>query len=109
MRVVLTLLLIGVCGCHKVFLQPDFIAETRVETKAFALRTDLSSDARNVLLAAAEEMRGELDTVYPSPEGEQADDGAPRREIVAFSDTGDFKKFLRAHLFSQERAIGFYC
>jgi hypothetical protein len=103
----LALALLGLLtGCHNLFLRPDFIAETRLETPKFALRTDLSSDARTLLLGAADEMCGELETVYPAAD---AAEPADRREIVAFADPADFKRFLRSHLFSQERAIGFYC
>ena len=101
----LSMLLAGT-GCHGLFIRPSLVGETRVETPTLSLRTDLSSEARKLLIAAAEQMRGELEAAFPAPRDAPPE---PPREIIAFSVPRDFRQFLHAHLFSQERAIGFFC
>ncbi len=94
-------------GCHGLFLRPSLGGETQLETPSYRVRTDLKAEARAVLGAVAEEMRAELEAAYPAPAGTPRPE--PRREIVAFAAADDFRKFLKGHLFAQERAIGFYC
>jgi hypothetical protein len=106
-RALLTLTaLLGSSGCHGLFIRPALVGETRVETASVSLRTDLSQEARGRLIAAAERMRRELDAAFAPPPGAPPE---PPRELVAFADPDDFRRFLHAHLFSQDRAIGFYC
>jgi len=92
-------------GCHGVFLRPGLVGETRVESARFVLRTDVTQVARAALLEAAEAMLTELEVLLPPEEGGEGE----RREIIAFARADDFHRYLRAHLFAQERAIGFYC
>lgn len=93
-------------GCHGLFVRPGLVGEACVESERFALRTDVAADARATLLAEADAMARELDVLFPAPRGGGAGE---RRRIIAFAREDDFRKFLRAHLFSQDRAIGFYC
>lgn len=93
-------------GCHALFIRPRLVGETRVESVAYTLRTDLASDARRALLRVADEMRDELEIAFPAAPGAPPED---RRQIVAFASADDFRRFLEAHLFGEDRAIGFYC
>jgi hypothetical protein len=105
-RLALALFAAAAAGCHALFIRPRLEGEARVESRDYALRTDLPRASRDRLLDAAQGMRAELDRAFPPPAGAPPE---PRREIVAFARGGEFQRFLDAHIFGEERAIGFYC
>ena len=103
-------------GCHALFIRPRLVGETRVESPSFVLRTDLGAESQRILIAAAEEMRGELEAAFPARPAAAGGAGSgaagvaePRREIVAFASSGGFRSYLGAHFFAKARAVGFYC
>jgi hypothetical protein len=96
-----------VSGCHGLFLRPQLGDGARVvETPRLSIRTDVSEESAALLAAAGEAMLAELEGVLATPDGTA--DG-PRREVVVFRQQDGFKRFLRSHLFANDRAIGFFC
>ncbi len=93
-------------GCHSLWIRPAFSgAERVVESEQFHVRSDLSEEALSQLIAVAEGMVAELNGLLPG----KVNETAPHRIVVAFSNPERFRKYLRAHLFAHDRAIGFYC
>ncbi|GIW73238.1 MAG: hypothetical protein KatS3mg102_2780 [Planctomycetota bacterium] len=110
-------------GCHGVFVRPRFSGPARtIEQAGLRIHTDVSQAAAAELVAAARAMLAELDATLAPAEAEgsagcaagpaalraPAPPEAPRLLIV-FRDRRDFKRYLGAHLFANEQAIGFYC
>lgn len=100
----------GSAGCHAVFIRPRLAVESRIESPSFLIRTDVTGDPLARLLVTAEAMRVELEAALPLSGGRAAEAAAAaRREIVAFASDASFRRYLAAHFFAAEKAIGFFC
>ncbi|MFC1706555.1 hypothetical protein ACFL59_06990 [Planctomycetota bacterium] len=102
----LLLTVLVTCGCHQLLIRPTFKGHERVlESDRLQIRTDLSPETLVAMLRAAEETLDQLHRFIPAPPAA----ATAKRPIIAFANTDSLQAYLAAHLFTEKRAIGFYC
>lgn len=138
-RALLLLFLLPMAACHGVWIHPSFKNEVKeLETEHYRIVTDATAGSLSAIASACEDMHRELEALLPRgassaalassassathaasdsassarPVPAQPPENVPpedKRVVFVFGDPASFEKFLGAHLFAQERAIGFYC